>query len=436
MINIYLGLIIFIGLLFRLVNLNQSLWLDEAITAVAVKSDTFVGLITKFSPGDFHPPLYYLFLKLWTNLFGYSEIALRIPSVIFGVLTIFVVYKIGKKLFNEKTGLVAALLIATNPLAIYYSQEARMYSLAALAVGASIWFFLEKKWFWFWISFWVATMSDYLPLLMFPVFFFFATNRKKFLTTFAGYLLFVIPWVPFFIGQLKAGLSLAKDVPLWSQVVGGFDPKSFPLTFVKLIFGRISFDNKYLYGLIAGGTGVFYGWILAKSRNKFLWAWLLFPLVIAFALSWKISVFTYFRFLFVLPAFMLLLAKGLEGKKVLIALILLIQFSALVYFNLNPKFWRENWYGAAQYMETPNSLAIMPSLAQSAPLAYYGFKTPLIDVSQPVNLAGVSTVYLIRYVPEIFDPKNIALKKVETSGYNLIDNKNFNGVVVWKYIKK
>jgi uncharacterized membrane protein len=69
------------GLILRLVSLNQSLWLDEATTALASKM-SLANLFTKFFPGDFHPPLYYLIMKFWTSIFGYSEISLRFPSIV------------------------------------------------------------------------------------------------------------------------------------------------------------------------------------------------------------------------------------------------------------------------------------------------------------------------------------------------------------------
>ena len=95
--------------LIRLIALNQSLWLDEATTAKVVKTLSFTGIVTQFSPGDFHPPLYYLLMKFWTSIFGYSEIALRFPSVIFTLLTGLVVYRIGTLLKNQLVGWWAAV---------------------------------------------------------------------------------------------------------------------------------------------------------------------------------------------------------------------------------------------------------------------------------------------------------------------------------------
>src|SRR3989338_4195032 len=91
---ISLSLIFFTSLLIRLIGLNQSLWLDEATTARVVREYGFTQIVNGFSPNDFHPPLYYLFMKVWTNFFGYSEIALRMPSVLFSLLTGWVIYAI------------------------------------------------------------------------------------------------------------------------------------------------------------------------------------------------------------------------------------------------------------------------------------------------------------------------------------------------------
>src|SRR3989339_1204426 len=94
MLNKKIFFIFLFAFLVRLIALNQSLWLDEAVTAKVVMNYGFTEIVSKFSPTDFHPPLYYLFMKLWTNVFGYSEIALRMPSVLFSLMTGYVIYKI------------------------------------------------------------------------------------------------------------------------------------------------------------------------------------------------------------------------------------------------------------------------------------------------------------------------------------------------------
>ena len=133
--------IFLIAFLLRLIAINQSLWLDEATTARVVQTHNFTEIITKFSVTDFHPPLYYLFMKMWTNIFGYSEINLRIPSVLFSMLTGYFVFKIAKLLNGYIVGILAAAFFLFNPLIIYYSQEARMYILTTFLLTFVLWSF-------------------------------------------------------------------------------------------------------------------------------------------------------------------------------------------------------------------------------------------------------------------------------------------------------
>src|SRR3989344_9240339 len=120
-------IILFLAFLVRLIALNQSLWLDEAVTANIVSNFSYSEILNKFSPFDFHPPLFYFVEKQWTNIFGYSEIALRFPSIIFSLLTGWIIYLIGRRLEGWKVGrlegknigLWAAALFLFNPLIIY-----------------------------------------------------------------------------------------------------------------------------------------------------------------------------------------------------------------------------------------------------------------------------------------------------------------------------
>lgn len=421
--------VLVVGFLLRLINLNQSLWLDEAISVLVVKNNSFLSLVAGFSPGDFHPPLYYFVLKIWDGLFGYSEVASRFPSVIFGVVTCYVVFLIGKKLLSERVGLLAAIFMAVNPLAVYYSQEARMYSLAMMAVSAAFYFFLEKKWFLYLICFLVAVYSDYLPFLLLPVFFLLSSDKKKFLILNSIVLIFYLPWLPALLFQLRNGLSAVGTS--WGELLGPADWKNIILIPVKFTIGRISFDNKYFYGAVMSTTFLFYGYLLSRVKERSLWLWLTVPLFIAIIISFKVPILTYFRYLFVLPAFALLLGAGAKAR-LEIAAVALVSLVSILVFNVNTRFQRENWREAAVYVSNPPGVVLMPSLAQAAPLRYYSPSSSIEDTTT-LSLDGKKTVYLIRYVQEIFDPTDFLKTSLENNGYHLIDSKNFNGVVIWKY---
>jgi len=90
-------LILILATILRLVSLNQSFWLDEATSGIVARDMNLSQLFT-FIRGDFHPPLYYLLLSGWGRVFGYSEISLRMPSVIFAIGTIYFLYLIVENL--------------------------------------------------------------------------------------------------------------------------------------------------------------------------------------------------------------------------------------------------------------------------------------------------------------------------------------------------
>lgn len=124
--NCILLLIIFAGAALRLFNLTyKSLWYDEALSL----SFTEYDWKDIFSHRYIARPVYFLILKLWVSLFGYSELSARLPSVIFGVLSIILIYKLAKELFGEGSGLISAVILSLSSYHIYYSQEARNYSL-------------------------------------------------------------------------------------------------------------------------------------------------------------------------------------------------------------------------------------------------------------------------------------------------------------------
>jgi 4-amino-4-deoxy-L-arabinose transferase-like glycosyltransferase len=122
-------LIVLFALGLRLYRLDaQSLWYDEGFSVYLARMD--LDQLTARTAADIQPPLYYYLLHSWIGLFGESEAALRGLSVLFGILTVPLIYAMAWRLFRSRlAGLLAALLVAVSPLHIWYGQEARMYTL-------------------------------------------------------------------------------------------------------------------------------------------------------------------------------------------------------------------------------------------------------------------------------------------------------------------
>ena len=125
-----LGLIL-AGLALRVLRLEfQPLWWDEGYSAWFATQP--LGQIAALTSLDIHPPLYYALLHGWTLLAGTRPVALRLFSVAAGTLTIPAIYVAGRQMLGRRGAWLAALLLALNPLHVFYSQEVRMYGLVAL----------------------------------------------------------------------------------------------------------------------------------------------------------------------------------------------------------------------------------------------------------------------------------------------------------------
>jgi mannosyltransferase len=90
------------------------------------------GLRRLFFADPGNPPLYYVLLKGWIALFGTGEVALRMPSVLFGTATVAALYALVRELYDRAAARIAALLLALSTAHIAFSQDGRMYALAAL----------------------------------------------------------------------------------------------------------------------------------------------------------------------------------------------------------------------------------------------------------------------------------------------------------------
>lgn len=133
----------------------QGFWYDEWFT-INVIGQRPVELLKAVSITESTPPLYYLLAAGWERLFGSGEFGLRSLSALLGTATIPVVYAAASALSSRRAGLVAAALTATNPMLIWYSQEARSYSLLVFLSALSFFLFVRAlqgagaRWLWAW----------------------------------------------------------------------------------------------------------------------------------------------------------------------------------------------------------------------------------------------------------------------------------------------
>jgi mannosyltransferase len=131
-----------LGVAVRFASLGlQSYHHDEVITAARVIPGSFDQMLQKVKVSESNPPLYYVLTWGWAKAFGTGETGLRSLTALFGAATVPVAYFIGRELASRRAGLIAAALVAVNPMLIWYSQEARSYVLLVFFGALSLLFF-------------------------------------------------------------------------------------------------------------------------------------------------------------------------------------------------------------------------------------------------------------------------------------------------------
>jgi len=460
-------LILVLATVLRLLFSNQSFWLDEGAQMImSVKSLAFQWFGRS---ADFHPPLFYFLIHYWLKL-GRSEWFLRLPAVLFGMANVYLIYLLGKKVAGEKLGLISALFLALAPYHIYYSQEARMYTLLAFLATASMLFLLEKKWLGYILATTAMIYTHYAGFfLIFAQFVFIFLWQKKifgqFLKSLAFTILLFLPWLPQFLKQLGAGSNLVSLLPGWREMANLSLVKALPLTFIKFSLGRISILDKKIYSLVSIIIAGFYGFLFLRAckkislEKKFLLNWLLTPILMTIIISIFIPMYQPFRLLFTIIPFYLLLALGVLSLKekwqpLAIALILLVSLSGLGIYYFNPSFQRENWREATAFIESQESEKTVSLFEFSEPFAPYlwysrgrvrafgvipGLKvSPEIVESQMAKITErTESVFLFQYLQPVTDPERLVEGWLKENGFKEKEIKDFSGVgFVYNYVRK
>jgi len=122
-----------------------AMWVDESISAIASKNILEKG-VPIFDSGFFYGRalVYHYSEALSLFAFGLNDFAARLPSVIFGVLTVLLAFFVGRE-YSKKAGLIAALFTATFFLEVFFSMQGRFYQLFQLAFFASLFFLYKSK---------------------------------------------------------------------------------------------------------------------------------------------------------------------------------------------------------------------------------------------------------------------------------------------------
>lgn len=367
-------LILVIGVSLRCIYISdRSLWFDE-IWQIKNANLSWEDLLIALK-SDTIPPLDIVINKLVLLVFPSSELSLRLPSLIFGSVSIIAMYLFSKKLTkSDEVALITTTFFSVSPMAINYSQDGRMYALFLLLALFSYLLLLKNVEKPNWMNSIGLGLVNTLLLLThyFAVFIvvgeFLAMavwllyqkkdNRVKLLTITSFFItisLFLL-WMGITLDQLAS-----RGMTMWHALEPNFH-------FFKIIASRFSSDTGvrdlwwYTFVLLSI-IGVVQS---LQERNEKI---LLFG-IIAFSLLISLFFFSFYKrlvtpryLIFLLPIFYIYCAQGILAlqKKIKFPTTLAIAFVLLFmigpvwrYFYSPPKAFKPDWKNAAKFVERNN----------------------------------------------------------------------------------
>lgn len=261
------------------IGLQQSVWFDEAYSVLVAQHEP--AQIIQLASVDVHPPMYYLLLHVWGNAFGWSDLPLRLVSVLAFGGAVVVAGLLARRLFGDKVAAVAVTAVALSPLLLRYGFEIRMYSLASL-LGVLATYVLVcartagKRALWLWVAYAVLVALGQLTLYHLAllwvahVLWLLYTDRRNlkhfwqlpWVRAYALALLLFLPWLPKFISQFGNGALANIGQPMSMEQLLGV--VSFSILY-KPLWQVTVFETLILLAVIALGV---WAWLKAYKQKQ------------------------------------------------------------------------------------------------------------------------------------------------------------------------
>jgi mannosyltransferase len=319
-------IVIFAGYLVRILSLDfQDMWRDE-VDQWLFTLDPLKKQLTRFFDIGWNGPLFSPLLRLWITGTGDSVFAMRYFSLLWGVLSISLIYILCKRLVDRKTAMVSAILWAFSPYSVWYSQEIKMYTWVPMLILFAL-YSLEKAvakpnaliWLQTITVTCLAFYSHILAVLVIPVeiLWFWLTPHRHIKAWIGGglaLLLLSVPYIPLFAWQMPMVFATREtgypDYTFSEMVTALLSGWTNGIYTGAWTGGRIT-NFIMVYACVFALTGIFAGIYYHFRQFGKLLVWLLVPMTIVWAISLRNPLFTDRYLIWCAPAFTMLVAYGL-----------------------------------------------------------------------------------------------------------------------------
>jgi 4-amino-4-deoxy-L-arabinose transferase-like glycosyltransferase len=379
----------------------KSLWQDEpAMVAIARMSLPHFVRVWWYGEASFQS-VYFLLMRGWIHL-GSSEAWIRLPAALFGIAAIPLIYLVARKLVGSRPALASAALLAFSSTHVYYSQEARTYTMTILLVLLSSWFFVqaveqgrEKDWIAWTIFSVLAVYGHYFASLVMV-----AQACSLFLCKKPA------PWKRM---VLHALLILAMAMPGMTYVfrtspeflTGALNVKPTPKQLLHLALFLGGSGEKLVLATILWAAGVRAIWRerLGRAEAEIFWRgmlvllWAVLPIFLVAVVSLHYPVFVQRYMIFSLPAALMLAGRGMSAlpkRNLGRWLVVVLCAASMVNIVLGYRKPREDWRGATDSIirsaAPGDALLIYPFYARPGFDYYYDLRrenAPALRVFTP-----------------------------------------------------
>jgi len=414
----YLAFIIIIAAILRLNHLCvREFWYDEAFTSILIRRpwDSFFTFVLK----DLHPPFYYMCLKAWSLIFGFSDFGLRSFSVFFGILLIPLIYGFVKKLSGNKIlALTISIVFAVNPFLIRYSQEARSYSFLVFLIIGAIYSLYNRRWFLFSLLFSITIFTHYVSIFLLPSLLIFAGSLyfKSRDLSMKGLLSLLLPtallvfWAPIFKDHFDHANTLLGWVakPRFIDLINSVE---------TLFFGESVTGLKSLSIIIFifGVSAYFFTKATKEIKLKglFLLLFSLLPFLEVFLVSRYLNISLYINrvligFLAIFMVYLVFSSLQVLGKYFGVAIILWYVFTAVV-FNSHIEMESKGYKKLIEFAQSSSRTIVMTDPKQYGTLKHYLDKNTFHLIKVQSDFDG--------YWPLIFPEDTVDKAKIKTPFY-------------------
>ncbi|MCA9733686.1 MAG: glycosyltransferase family 39 protein [Deferribacteres bacterium] len=484
---IFLSGMSLLALLLRLFHLDfQSFWHDE-ILSVMLAEGTWKEIYKNSYIMTNVPPFYYYVISPFTKSSA-SEFFLRLPSVLFAVFSVVLFYDILKKLTDDRSAKIGVLILSVSAFHIWYSQEARPYSMLIFIALLSLWLLLkvlvDNKGFVWLIGFVLSTAALFYCHTLgiaFIGFLFTAailySPRKEWLKwvgifTLIGVLVSPALWELYVLPKLRSADSFRE-----------FDVLAIPYTFWVFISGytlgpsvpelhsanHIKYIKEALIYIVPIGlffSALFgYGlWVMKKKNRPSFWlvlAWIFIPGFFAILGSlFSNQPFNARYVLLVFPAILVVLSAamtelpGVQWRRIAVSIFLLVNIISLANNYFNSRYFREDNRSASHYFSEnadKNDLAICSAFYAKKGLLYYtrypeekviGYRPSKFETRPEIIVNDLQEIIGERdrfwfYLSRNYNKRQVAvIRQFFDKSFNRVIDKKFVGVELTYYKRK